>query len=269
MKDSPFYVVKLIDVPKLWREIRQHYSSRSESISVVTQIFYDAFDWRLFRKKMTLIREENDLYLTDVETLEPSLIISWPKKIQPKFWWQFPEGPMKDALKPLLDVRALMSLTTIQKKRRTLSILNKDEKAVVKVHHDQIHLKDSSQKVRNIHSFVLQPIRGYRKDLNNFRQFLKERYVVESEECIYLRVLRAVGKTPGDYTSKFMLDLTPDLHSHQAMRMILRYLIDVMKSNERGIKADTDTEFLHDFRVSSRRIRSALGQIRGVRRRTN
>jgi CHAD domain-containing protein len=61
-----------------------------------------------------------------------------------------------------------------------------------------------------------------------------------------------------------MLDLTPDLNSHQAMRMILRYLIDVMKSNERGIKSDTDTEFLHDFRVSSRRIRSALGQIRGV-----
>jgi CHAD domain-containing protein len=77
-------------------------------------------------------------------------------------------------------------------------------------------------------------------------------------------VLKAAGKKPGDYASKFVLDLAPDLHSEKATRMILRYLIDVMKRNERGVKADTDTEFLHDFRVSSRRIRSALGQIRGV-----
>ncbi|MFC2163810.1 CHAD domain-containing protein [Acidobacteriota bacterium] len=264
MKNLQFYTTDLKDVRALRREIGKHYSNRSESIPLVTQVLYDTFDWRLFRKNLTLIREENYLSLTDAETLGPSSKMPWRKKSHPKFWWQFPDGPLKDALKPLLDVRALVTLTTIQRKRRTLSILNEDEKAVIKLHHDHIHFKDESRRGHNIHTLMLQPIRGYRKDLQNFQQFLKKRGLVESDESVYLRVLKANGKMPGDYTSKFILDLTPDLPSDQATRMILRYLIDIMKSNERGIKADLDTEFLHDFRVSSRRIRSALSQIRCV-----
>lgn len=264
MKNSLFYTIKLKDVRELWKEIRLHYACRSESIPVATQIFYDTFDWRLFRKGKTLIREENDLYLADIQRLDPSLKVSWRRKSLPKFWWQFPDGPMKEALIPLLDIRALTSLTTIQKKRRSLSILNEDEKTVIKIHHDHIHSKGLSQRGANIHTFLLQPILGYKKDLQSFHQFLEERGVVGSEECAFLMILKAVRKKPGDYTSKFMLDLTPELYSGQAMRMILRYLIDVMKNNESGIKADTDTEFLHDFRVSSRRIRSALSQIKGV-----
>ena len=37
-----------------------------------------------------------------------------------------------------------------------------------------------------------------------------------------------------------------------------------MKANEAGIKADIDTEFLHDYRIAIRRTRSALSQIRNV-----
>jgi CHAD domain-containing protein len=37
-----------------------------------------------------------------------------------------------------------------------------------------------------------------------------------------------------------------------------------MKANEAGIKADVDTEFLHDYRIAIRRTRSALSQIRNV-----
>jgi len=264
MKDSLFYTINFNDVRKLWRDIRAHHSCRSESRPAVTQVFFDTFDWRLWQKDLTLIREENDLKLSDVEPLQPSLRESWRRKAQPKFWWQFPDGPMKDALQSLLGVRALMSLAAIQKTRRTMSLLNEDGKTVLKIHHDYIHLKDVSERCKNIHILWLQPIRGYKNDLQKFQKFLRERDLTKSEEWVYSRILKAVGRRPGDYTSKFRLDLTPNLNSDKALRMILRYLIDVMKSNEEGIKADTDTEFLHDFRVSSRRIRSALGQIKGV-----
>lgn len=264
MKNLQFYRINLSNVRKLWTEIQQQYAVRSEYIPGITQVLYDTFDWRLFHKNLTLVREENILCLSGIETLEPSQKISWPRKTQPKFWWHFPEGSMKDTLKPLLDVRALLALVTFQKKRRMVSILNEDDKTIIKIHHDHIHLKDVSQRDRNFHALVLEPIRGYEKDLHRFQEFLKAQGVAESEESIYLKLVKAAGRTPGDYTSKFRLDLRPDLQSDRAMRMILRYLIDVMKSNESGIKADIDTEFLHDFRVSSRRIRSALALIKGV-----
>jgi CHAD domain-containing protein len=41
-------------------------------------------------------------------------------------------------------------------------------------------------------------------------------------------------------------------------------LLDLFVANEPGVRANLDTEFLHDFRVSVRRTRSLLGQIRHV-----
>jgi len=264
MTDLFVYAIKSIEVQKLWKDIRQHYSTRSESNPVITQVFHDTFDWRLFQKNLTLVREVKDVYLAHVATLEPRSKVLWPKKATPKFWWQFPEGPVKDVLKPLLDVRALLPLAAVQNKHRSLSILNEDEKTVIRIHNNHIHINDETRRGQNVHSLTLQPIRGYNQDLQNFRQFLQERDVVQKEEDLYRKLLNSVGKTPGDYTSKFKLDLAPDLFSVQAMRMILRYLIGVITSNVDGVKADIDTEFLHDFRVASRRVRSALGQIKGV-----
>jgi CHAD domain-containing protein len=50
----------------------------------------------------------------------------------------------------------------------------------------------------------------------------------------------------------------------QAMSKIFMFLLDVAAQNLEGMKQDIDTEFLHDFRVSVRRTRAALSQIKGV-----
>ena len=49
-----------------------------------------------------------------------------------------------------------------------------------------------------------------------------------------------------------------------AIRAVLWAQYLAVRSNEEGILDDTDTEFLHDFRVAVRRARSILGQFRGV-----
>ena len=43
-----------------------------------------------------------------------------------------------------------------------------------------------------------------------------------------------------------------------AAAAILLRLLDTIDANVAGVLADTDTEFLHDLRVSVRRTRSAL-----------
>ena len=66
------------------------------------------------------------------------------------------------------------------------------------------------------------------------------------------------------YSSKINIPLESQLPAGQALRKIYRYLLQIMKKNENGIINDFDTEFLHDFRVSVRRTRSALGQIKNI-----
>ena len=76
--------------------------------------------------------------------------------------------------------------------------------------------------------------------------------------------LAASGLVPRSYSSKIDVTLTPDLTARAAAQAIGRRLLATMRQNERGLKADIDTEFLHDFRVAVRRTRAALGELKGV-----
>jgi CHAD domain-containing protein len=54
------------------------------------------------------------------------------------------------------------------------------------------------------------------------------------------------------------------MRSDDAVKVILRFLMQVIEINEANIEKDLDTEFVHDFRVAIRRTRSALSQIKYV-----
>ena len=72
------------------------------------------------------------------------------------------------------------------------------------------------------------------------------------------------GRRPGEYRSKPNLAVGPDATASVALRSILGQLHDVCEANVPGVLADHDVEFLHDLRVSMRRARSAISQLKGV-----
>ena len=49
-----------------------------------------------------------------------------------------------------------------------------------------------------------------------------------------------------------------------ATKYLYSHLLKAIKDNEQGTIADTDSEFLHDFRVAVRRTRAGLNQLKGV-----
>jgi CHAD domain-containing protein len=58
--------------------------------------------------------------------------------------------------------------------------------------------------------------------------------------------------------------LDPTIRADVGARKIHAALLDILVTNEPGLRANLDTEFLHDFRVAVRRTRSLLGQIREI-----
>jgi CHAD domain-containing protein len=74
----------------------------------------------------------------------------------------------------------------------------------------------------------------------------------------------AIGRQPGDYSSKPKIPLDARQPAVDAMRSILQHLIDTIEVNVAGVIDDVDVEFLHDLRVATRRTRSALSQVKGV-----
>ena len=77
-------------------------------------------------------------------------------------------------------------------------------------------------------------------------------------EPLFTDALRAIGRRPGDYSNKVDAAITADMPAGAAAAAILLRLLDTIDANVAGVLADTDTEFLHDLRVSVRRTRSAL-----------
>ena len=71
-------------------------------------------------------------------------------------------------------------------------------------------------------------------------------------------------RKPDDISSKINILLKPQLPAEDALRKICSYLLQMMKQTESGIINDINTDFLHDFRVAARRMRSALSQIKNI-----
>lgn len=91
----------------------------------------------------------------------------------------------------------------------------------------------------------------------------------------FLTGLGAEPAVPGDlyallapgrpvYRLKPPVPLTPAQPALEAVAAIIRSCLGVARQNEPGIISDLDTEFLHDYRISLRRIRTVLNLFNGV-----
>ena len=74
----------------------------------------------------------------------------------------------------------------------------------------------------------------------------------------------ALNLSPGSYSTRITVALTPEMSAREAAVKLSGDIFAVMRLNEPGLLADTDTEFLHDYRVSVRRLRSLLSQLKDL-----
>lgn len=78
------------------------------------------------------------------------------------------------------------------------------------------------------------------------------------------RGYRLAGATPGAPRKAGAVALDPGMSPAQAARAIAREALDQLQANEAGVRAGGDPEFLHQFRVALRRLRSALSVFRAA-----
>jgi len=250
-------------VQQLISELADQYAIKKEPVISESFAIYDTFDWRLFNKSLVLYRSGNRLYL---RKLAKSKIIHTVKITSlPIFIWDFPDFELKKQLVPIIKMRALFKLVEMPCRLTTYCILNQDEKTVVQLAYEEI-LPSRKKNVTALAAHLwLKPVKGYPKYSQNLtKRFEEAGFRISKREDIYFKALKVVYKKPGSYSAKLNLQLDPDMRSDDATKVILHFLLQVIRINEVNIEKDLDTEFLHDFRVAIRRTRSALGQIKNV-----
>jgi len=158
-----------------------------------------------------------------------------------------------------------LPLAEIYTESNTYRILNKDEKTVSRLVTTEVRTLEGDSEPPLTTYISLQPVRGYTKHSRTLAKRLSRIGQITSvPEDLYFSALERAGKKPGSYSGKLNLRLKAKKRSDSSTKVILRYLFEIVKANEAGIKADIDSEFLHDYRIAIRRTRSALSQIRNV-----
>ena len=219
--------------------------------------YFDTFDWRLYRKGLALVQAENEVQL--LRASDGAIRAQTAISPEGRFWWMFPKGALRDILRDALSVRALLLRAKVRQEVCAFQVLNADEKTVVRLFLTHTASDGAAENARAF--FTLREVRGYEREFEALRRRVAKLDVARISEGVFERVARCA---PGDYSSKLDLDLNPKGTGREAICDILKCLRDTTRQNEAGIRADWDTEFLHDFRVAIRRTRSALSQIKGV-----
>jgi len=221
----------------------------------------------------------------------------------PRFASELPAGPIAERLSTILEMRALLPLVTIRDEQIALRLLDDEGKTQARVLIDEARLIGPDHDDHDDHDQAIEgteaieaddrrspmyepahaagpdeepspvfdpmvevlPVRGYPRAADDVADLLAAQVVLRPvDRDVVSEALFRSGLDPGGYTSKLKVRLDPRSTALDVVIAVLDTLLTAMLVNEPGTRADTDSEFLHDFRVAVRRSRSVLGFAKGV-----
>ena len=243
----------------------------------------DTFDWRLYRAGLILEyaaeHRGGELRLTSAQPTAPAAFspgaMAGPAAApavagaaaQPVTGWQaarphllgdLPDGPVTARIAGLIAPRALLPAVTVASTASVSRLLNDDGKTVARLLVERPAIT-TGEHAALPSRLTITEVRGYPGQARRAARIVSETAgVLPAAEPVFADALRALDRRPGDYSNKVDADITASMPAAQAAATILLRLLDTIEANLSGVLHDTDTEFLHDLRVSVRRTRSAL-----------
>ncbi|HEY6533939.1 MAG TPA: CHAD domain-containing protein [Acidimicrobiales bacterium] len=232
---------------------------RITSASVVDRTFLDTADGRLDRADVVLelrrpVEGGGPATLVCVDDGRVVSTQTLAAAEAPRFVDDLPAGASVDLLAGLMEMRALVPGPTVRCRVTMLAALDAEEKTTARVQVEEAALLDGTELPVLVE---LHQLRGYDREADRLQKLLVSRLELEPCTVSMARFARSAAGVPGFVPTKLRLMLGPS-SAADAWRVVLRALTDTMAANFAGTVADTDSEFLHDFRVAVRRTRSVL-----------
>lgn len=251
------------------RALQARFRTSRGSLPRLRTMYYDTFDWRLYWDGGVLSAQRTQgKWLVVWKSLDRRIRYQLKTDSLPAFAWDLPPGPFRDALTPVIEMRRLVPMVKTEFHARSLWVLDGAKKRLVRIDIER-GTAGAPNKAGSRHPLGprihLLPVAGNSKAYGQVVRFVERDLDLRPQESTELPIaLAAIGRTPGDYSSKFDLSLDPRMRADEAAKSIHRRLLRTIQLNEAGTQRDLDSEFLHDFRVAVRRTRTCLAQIRGV-----
>ncbi len=244
----------LWEVNALRKQLPDGYSVHTQRMGSISGTLRDTFEGHLRSSGQLLVQTPTKLFLLDLvsgDVLEQNAAPGW------SFAAELVSGIVADRLLKHSSLRAFSVICNVSIKQRGMAVMDELDKTVVRgriseLSHDAVHT--------TLVSAV--PLRGYDAEMSLFANALAGLGFAAFGASSDLYPLLGIDKEP--YTSKPEVRLEWDCSVYESANRIAHTFIGVARRNETGIMDDIDTEFLHDFRVSLRRVRSLLSLFSNV-----
>jgi len=249
--------------------IETRFRVRRELRSLLPMAWWDTFDWRLLRDGGALsVRSGEHGWDLAWVTLTGKVRDGLRVESSPGFAWDLPEGRFREELEAVIGVRRLLPLVKIECLQESLLLLGSQDRLIGRVDLEEATAcapDDSGSQSSLPPRIRLQPMDASPAEFEQVTTFLEAEFGLRQDPAEpFLTALEAIGRQPGDYSSKLNVTLQPWMRADRAAKEILRALLRTIRANEDGTRHGLDTEFLHDLRVAVRRTRTCLTQIQGV-----
>jgi len=209
----------------------------------------DTFDRRLRAAGLTLehqtLASGERLVLGRVDgtltAVVPVTNVQWPALAD-----VLPPGRVRDAIAPVVGIRALMVTSDENRRMRAFALHNEDGKTVVRIELDEpaSHALDAGAAPSQL---TVRTLRGYDKQARRAARLLTG---------LGLQAVEHGEDQEPDLATPIVTDRSAPA-SELLTKALSAYLVTI-RENLPGLLDDVDTEFLHDFRVAVRRTRATL-----------
>lgn len=183
--------------------------------------------------------------------------ITQPARRSGNFVADLMAGPVKSALSDISRLRSLLVVGSGNLRHSQLALVDDEGKTRARADLIRLHPQGSGQKVTLA---TLHGLRGYDKAFLALSAYLQG--ASPARDVAALAGMLFPEHEP--YDPKPEVRILPDDLAYDAANEIIRIHLAVARRNEAGIIADHDSEFLHDYRVALRKIRSVISLFRGT-----
>ncbi len=267
-RESAYVVRNGVSAEAITRSLQALVSLRHHPIARRRFTVLDTFDGRVRRAGGRLTRAGDNGTSTVAWQPRGGSRLSTHLKQPVSFAWDLPDGPLQRALTPVIGVRRLLAQADAEEYGSLLEILDDQDKTVarLRIESGRARLPAPRKAWQPLPTVItLTGLRGYEDVFERLVPLIESRPGVEScPEGLHGVTLRQIGAAERSDVSSLRVELAPTVGADVGARQIHLALLGILVVNEPGLRANLDTEFLHDFRVAIRRTRSLLGQIKHV-----
>ncbi len=249
MNRYAFVVPDELSGKKLGILLKPQYSLEYRADEEESAVLLDTFDEELRAEGKLLVQSGANLMLLDQKEGSFS---SQPGQARLLCQPWIEEGPVKQRLAAVSGLRAFLPIGEFRFCTGTWLMLDDERKTVARLHSFLFR-----RKKRQAQFLLVEPVRGYDEELAVLVSAL-EKVVIENDFSTCLGV-KSFG-----YNPKPALQLDGEAGAKKTANTIISAFIQVARMNEKGIQADYDTEFLHDYRVGFRKVRSVVSLFKGI-----